>query len=311
MTHDPKIDVSVGRFTAGSITLLQPQQLVAERALDGILLTLPCQIQLDRVSFRPMDAVPAPKTAAVVLTRLRAAVRWRGLFIGMARSEYDYRSNPAAQLGHLRLHLPASSIWHIERDRDGDDVAVDVEIRGDLHVTVPFDNLAIATANGIGNIVGAPYDYISPPSPVAEGRKVTYPAAAWVDMLQKTGLGENVVVEIPLPPAPPDDDWKEVWKHLRAARDALAHGGATNWGHVVVESRKALEVWQGIEAHAIMEDPNRRRRDRDDDERLRSIRRYLHEFAHLSAHPGAFAATRDDAVLVLSTVAALLARRNP
>jgi hypothetical protein len=83
----------------------------------------------------------------------------------------------------------------------------------------------------------------------------------------------------------------------------------------VAAVRLALEKWQGIEkedmgpgwkAPSMIE-----RKDRTKRQRLDNVRWHLYQCAHLGPHSSAEDWTRDDAVLLLSTLAALLAERKP
>jgi hypothetical protein len=134
-----------------------------------------------------------------------------------------------------------------------------------------------------------------------------YPAETWVKALRSVGAAENVVVEIPLPPAPPAP-WDEVWQFLVKARDSFERGGSTGWEGCVVGVRQALEKWRDIEAPQIgPTDPTQRTKA----ERIDNLRAALHSCTHVWIHGQAADCTRDDAVLMLTTLSALLAERNP
>lgn len=133
-------------------------------------------------------------------------------------------------------------------------------------------------------------------------------------MLRKLGIRENVLVEVPLLGSP-SPDWDEVWQGLIDARTAFEHGGSTGWKGCVTGARLALEKWQQMEP----EDkgpgwvaPSRADREaRTKKQRLDNLRWHLLQVAHLGAHTGAENWTRDDALLLLSTLSVLLAERNP
>src|SRR5262249_49230904 len=143
---------------------------------------------------------------------------------------------------------------------------------------------------------------------------ITYPKEVWVKMLRGLGVAENVLVEVPLPGSP-SPDWDGVWKALVDARNAFEQGGSTGWKGCVTAVRLALETWQGIEKEQMgpgWSAPSQAdRRARTKKERLDNLRWHLLQIAHLGAHTGAEEWSRDDALLMLSTLSALLAERKP
>lgn len=143
---------------------------------------------------------------------------------------------------------------------------------------------------------------------------VRYSKEVWVKMLRSLGVAENVLVEIPLPgcPAP---EWDGVWKGLLDARNAFEQGGETGWKGCVMGVRLALEKWQKIEKEDMgpgWKSPTLQEREaRTKKQRLDNLRWHLQQAAHRSAHTPADEWTRDDALLLLSTLSALLAERKP
>jgi hypothetical protein len=76
-----------------------------------------------------------------------------------------------------------------------------------------------------------------------------------------------------------------------------------------VKVRHALELWNGLEPERKLlagQDVKGRTRE----ERLDGLRWHLHQCAHLAAHPGG-GWSRDEALLMLSTLSAMLALRRP
>lgn len=136
----------------------------------------------------------------------------------------------------------------------------------------------------------------------------------WVEQLRKIDFLENILIEIPLPTSPAFP-WNEVWKALVDARDAFEKGGTTAWKDSVVSCRLALEKWQGIEKEDMgpgWKSPSPAdRRLRTKEQRLDNIRWHLLQLAHDSAHSHADKWSREDALIMLSTLSALLAERNP
>lgn len=135
---------------------------------------------------------------------------------------------------------------------------------------------------------------------------VSYPKETWVRELRKIGVLENVLVEVPLPISPPAP-WDRVWQNLITAREAFEQGGSTGWNGCVLAVRQALEKWKDIEGEETgSADP----KDRSKPERFNNLRLALHRCTHAWVHDRD-QCTRDDALLMLSTLSALLAERKP
>lgn len=143
---------------------------------------------------------------------------------------------------------------------------------------------------------------------------ISFPIEVWLSRLRTLGVLENVLVEIPLPSSPPSP-WDGVWGALLDARIAFERGGTTGWNECVRSSRLALERWRLIEREDNGQgwqapNPNDLRQ-RSKPQRIDNIRWYLMQLAHQAPHTGSDEWTRDDALLMLSTLSSLLAERKP
>ncbi len=143
---------------------------------------------------------------------------------------------------------------------------------------------------------------------------ISFPKETWVKKLRTFGVLENILVEIPLPSSPPAP-WDKVWKAFIEARQSFEQGGSTAWKNCVVSSRLALELWQKIEKEDMgagwksPSPPDRQSRTKE--QRLDNIRWHLLQYAHYSAHSHADMWTRKDALLMLTMLSTLLAKREP
>lgn len=144
--------------------------------------------------------------------------------------------------------------------------------------------------------------------------QVTYPREVWIRMLQSLGVAENVLVEVPLP-GNPSGDWDPVWRALIDARNYFEQGGTTGWKGCVGSVRLALEKWQGIEQPDMgpgWKPPTRPEKEsRTKEQRLDNLRWHLYQMAHQGPHTHTDLWTRDDALLMISTLSALLTERKP
>lgn len=273
---------------AGRITFPQaPTALRARRIFDGLAFTIPMVASLDE----------DPKPFQV--SQIRATVLFQGIDLGVA---FDFKVHDSRRSndGSLELRLPTHAIRHIERVRAGGNVTFELHLHCELSRLVPQKEGPFVLQTEL-----QPNDFKG---------TVTYPKELWVNLLNETGFGENVVVEIPLPPNP-GPSWQPIWKALATARDGLKYGGDTAWKAAIVECRHALELWQKLEREdhgpgwSSPSSTDRAARTRQ--QRLDNLRWDLLQCAHEAAHTPADKWTRDDAVLILATLSSLLAIRNP
>lgn len=190
-----------------------------------------------------------------------------------------------------------------EKFRDGRVPQLEVELRGELCYLLP----------GIHpqrDVRSEPQQFY----PHHGNVQITYPREVWIRMLQKLGVAENVLVEVPLP-GNPSGDWDAVWRALIDARNYFEQGGETGWKGCVASVRLALEKWRDVEAENAgpgFVRPNRQDLEaRTKKQRLDQLRWDLLQMAHQGAHTHTDLWTRDDALLMLSTLSALLAERQP
>jgi hypothetical protein len=293
MTNTPEHTLDVNRYGVGAIRFPAARSLQALRTLDGLVLTIPGEIELhnnDQVVGKPL------------VLNVRAAVSSFGEQVGIAEERGLHAAECKRSIS-LALPLAAQVLRELERRRNGGDLTLllELEIRLCVLRSAPF------VENGrqvFKPVQGEPVvDY--------SALTVTLEARAWANMLNATGFGENVFVEIPIPPCP-GPPWDEVWRALRNARDMLNRGGTTAWKGVISECRTAMEKWRHIEADLPPTTDDRDQRNaRTWRQRLDHLRWHLHHLASDGVHGHADEYERKDAVLVLATLAGLLAVRNP
>lgn len=130
----------------------------------------------------------------------------------------------------------------------------------------------------------------------------------WVNPLRSAGLSCSLLVEIPFPTS-----GEVVDEGLRALSDALSsfeNGGATAWKDCVGHLRSYLEKWNKQQPNAPKEPKDGSPADRD--WKLLNLRDALYKTCHYWVHESASACGRDDALLLMSSVAGLLrAYRSP
>lgn len=297
MTNDPNKSVTWHAFqfsnnyhhhqgcqSAATVLLPQAHPLRAKKLVDGIALTIPMEIEVT-------------KQPAFQISDIRCIVSFEDAEICTAL-DYNIYGPGRHCSTELVAHLPANAIRHIERIRAG--AAAKFSFKVYCNVTRVFEK----EEKVFGTV----------PQSFSFDATVSYPREAWVGMLNATGMGDNVVVEIPLPPCP-SDEWRPIWKAIATARDSLKHGGETAWKSAIVECRHALESWQKLEqedhgpgwkAPTPMERSQRTRQ-----QRLDNLRWDLLQCAHEAAHSPADKWSRDDAILILAALASLMQIRKP
>lgn len=286
----------------GNIGLDDPRELRARQTFDGLILSLPVEVAVER---------PRSLAGFPIVSNVRANVSAFSKDIGVARAFDDFYPEGKHD-SSLDLSLPAAVVRRIETERNGGSFELSMRVQAVLHVLRSVDLapelLTPETTGRVSKLV------VGEPARVIGDVRVTVEPQVWATMLNATGLGENVFVEIPLPPRPAPE-WQDVWKALRTAREALNRGGSTAWKTAVSECRIALERWEQLE-HVDHGDggltANRDQREaRSVRQRRDALRWHVHQLAHYFQHSHAEECARDDAVIVLAALAGLLAVRKP
>lgn len=193
-----------------------------------------------------------------------------------------------------------SALTTFEKIRDGKSPKLKIKLHGEVCWLLPYND-------GNNRVRTEPYS-------IARDVHITYPTEVWIKMLRGLQVAENILVEIPLPNSPPAP-WDEVWNALVEARNAFEQGGSTGWKSCANAVRLALENWQKIEKEdmgpgwkspTVQERENRTKRQRFD-----NLRWHLLQCAHLAPHSSADEWSRDDALLMISTLSTLLVEREP
>ncbi len=291
------VDVSdVNGTRVGSVVFDEsPRDLNAQRTPTGFRLLLPTTMNLEWGND--------PRRQGM-LSNLRCFLHSVGpgsIEIGVARDEGYYTA------AKPRLSVPGNVWWRgdyavlvlFEKLRDGKPPKFQIQVEAEYcRLLMDGGSEALRTA----------------PHPTRGTTEVTYPADVWTRMIRSLGIAETVLIEIPVSQTPPAP-WDEAWKYLSEAREALEKGGSTGWNSCVTAVRKALQAWQNIEKEDM--GPGWKRADQKDLEartlkqRLDNLRWHLLQCAHLAPHSPADDWKREDAVLMIATLSALLGKRSP
>jgi hypothetical protein len=278
------------REEVGSVTFDQPEKTLAGiRTASGFRVHLPASVTLRA----PQDQSP------LLLENLQATVSASGVEIGVARYSNSIRTP------HEKLPIQFVWDWSLqafavyESIRAGREPQFSVMLSGDIRFILPGQGWKQPCSMALPSI---------------QHGVIKYSRDAWTNMLRELNLQDTILVEIPFPSDPPSG-WEPVWQALKDARDSFDTGGSTGWKNSVASVRHALEEWQGIERED--HGPGWHRpasgelQNRTKTQRIDNIRWHLIQLAHYAAHTKADEWTRDDAVLALSTLCALLAVRKP
>jgi hypothetical protein len=275
--------------------------LHAYRAASGFTLRLPAMIQTisvphgePRIMISNLQGEVQVKDASGSLTQV-GRLRCDEWVTGYTHRppENSYRSEN--EIG-LVWSGTLADLALVEQARDGRPPTLQINLRGEYCFLLPIQSPE-------REVRSAPQRLYSSRGQI----ELSYSRDVWVEMLRRLGAAENVLVEIPLPGRSADARWDGVWEALIAARRAFEQGGSSGWQSCAVQVRRALEQWRDIDP---MNTGPSVVKQRSKLERYNNLRLALYESTHNFIHPQD-EANRDDALLLLSTLSALLAERKP
>jgi len=325
---DYDIEIEHGSQRVGSVTIVKnPQQLYGLRTVSGFEIQVPIILTLRvRPKDEPMLMVNHFRGKVFVqsedgsLLNVGYLTNEERHIAGITRGEgYD---NPS----DTRLEWRGSlyDIAYIEKARNGQTPKLQMQLEGDWCFLVrneveiteeQWNQLTEPQRRRFNELTS--FRIPTDTQRVVSRRgfiEVPYPREVWIDLVRKLGIAENVLVEVPLPTSPPEP-WSGVWNALVNARNAFEQGGNSGWQGTVTSVRLALEKWRAIEKEDLgagWKAPSPADREsRSKKERLDAVRWHLMQTAHLGPHTGAEEWSRDDALLMLSTLSGLLAVRKP
>jgi hypothetical protein len=292
------IDITVNRTHRGTIEINDEfDRLMCNRTAEGFYIGLPAKVNL-RATTEHVGWHMVRNLRGELYMRHRTD---SPIEVGLVQNPGFYIGTPECSTATSLVWIGSpQSLALVEKLRDGRSADFQLWLHGEWCALVEY---------------GASSSRI-PTEPTAfHGcAEISYPIEVWTYMLRELHMAENVFVEIPLSIAPPSP-WDEVWQALIEARDAFERGGSTGWKGCVTAVRLALERWQGIEKEDMgpgWTSPSRNdRSQRTKRQRLDNLRWHLLQIAHLGAHSAAQDWSRDDALLLLSTLSSLLAERKP
>jgi hypothetical protein len=142
--------------------------------------------------------------------------------------------------------------------------------------------------------------------------QIRFAKEQWVAVLRALKVTNSLLVEIAIP-FTPRPGWEDVFAYLSEARNSFLQGGESGWKGCVVAVREGLKKWDEIERVDVarLGENSTARQNRTKDERVDFLRNHLHQLANFGPHSRAEIWTREDALLVLATMASLLSQRNP
>jgi hypothetical protein len=282
-------DITLGGEAVGSVTFTQPDaRFEANRTAWGFRIDIPAA-----VTFTP----PTGSGAPLLLENLRATFS-------------------AADGGGQYLEIGASTYWHTLRTTARDQ-PISFSWDWTLAALAFYEQLRAGREPKFRVMVSGDIRYVLAGEPGREpcsvaslfhsSCEIAYSQKAWTEMLRQLNMEDAVLVEIPFAADPPSG-WEPVWSALRDARDSFDAGGSTGWKNCVASVRHALEEWRQIEKED--QGPSDLK-SRTKAQRIDALRWTFMQFAHFAPHTRADEWTRDDALLALSTLSALIAVRKP
>ena len=287
------------RTQIGAITFdPSPEQLSARRTAGGFELTFPITVTL---GFEAMSD-PQPLVTDLSATITAINDQQNGLVLGRGQQEGWFTGAVPSSNAPTGLvwAAPLAALAAYEKFRDVQRPRFRIAILGQLSFLLPSPGRRVRTES----------------RQVHGEVAITYPTEVWVRAVRDVGLSQAIYLEVPLPSSPLNP-WDAGWRSVAEAATAFERGGETSRKAAILAVRQALDGWRQIEGGREDLGPGWKQPDKKDREartarqRLDAIRWHLREFAHLAAHSGAEHWSREDAVLLLSSMSALLARRRP
>jgi hypothetical protein len=290
-----QINITFGNETVGSVRFTQPETgLSAVRTASGFRVQIPTAITF---------SAPSGSGLPLTLENLRVTIHADQTEIGTAWSGSTLSTPMREAPSQFSWDWTLDAFAFYERVRAGREPKFRLQLCGDIRY--------ILVAQG-GSRTGR--EPCSIARSFCEWGEVGYSQRVWTKMMRDLNLRDSILVEIPFPSDPPTG-WEPVWEALRDARESFDTGGSTGWKSAVTSVRLALEEWRKLEK----EDPGPGwqapkvpdLQSRTKSQRIDNIRWHLIQLAHYAAHTRADEWTRDDALLLLSTLCSLLAVRKP
>jgi hypothetical protein len=288
---DAVIPLVVDNVRVGTVTF-DPTKLTATRSGDAVRMGLPITIELK------WTEPPAPRP---LLSDLRCTIHILRpgndpLELGMAFDEEHYMPAKGGSQnirGNLFWRVSYATLALIEKIREGKPPTFRIDLSASICDLLP-------TKNGWRELRTAP-------KTVTGMTHIGYSLEAWTAMRRSVNISQHVLLDIPFPTTAPPG-WENVWKHVMDAVASFEQGGYVAWKNCVTSVREALTEWAKLEAPNLgPQAPQQRTLP----ERVDHVRKQLRNLANLGPHGHAENWTRDDALLVLATLCALLARRHP
>lgn len=295
-----KVEIRIDSYHVGKIIFNEaPQRLHAVRTCDGVQIMIPATLELHP------EVVKSP---CLLLNNLHGSISIYAADQRQKTKFADIRCDNSFDAVGPRNSVQAtfyadstlSALACLEKIREGQSPSLDVQVKGEICHLYSFEGLRPR--------------FRTEPIGFYDTARVKYSTELWVEMLRSVNVTESVYLEIPLTTSPPDP-WDKVWSALLEARDAFERGGSTGWKGCVSAVRLALEKWRDIEGEDMgpgwTSPPKNDRESRTKAQRIDNLRWHLMQCAHLAPHSDADGWNREDAVLMLSTAAALLSVRKP
>jgi len=283
------LKIEVDRRTVGAWTFDEaPPQLKGTRTADGAAITLPATLRLKWYDEE-----------LALVSRLRANVYTEdGLELGQAVSDEYFRpSKPEGEFqANLTWRVSFAALAQFEQKRNGRPPVLVLHCLAEVsHLQPPPRDRYVTFA-------------LVPPMLERNQLRVCYPREKWVELLRELKVAENILLEMPMPPAR-SAPWDKVWNATLDARNSFDQGGETGWKGCITSIRLALEAWREIEKEDL--GPQQDKQQRTKAQRLDHLRYDLLQVAHLAAHTPASEWTRDDAQALLAMLSSLLLMRRP
>jgi len=283
VVHNNGMDINFGQRRIATLRFQVEGQISAWKEFDCVTLQIPIHAE--------MQAEPTStwlcQNINLELFGIQSGGGERLICTGPMREILQSRRGHYDLARQVPLRCTSRAIAEYERLRDGNPVGLRLKFTAQVH------ELQVGTDHR---------KMLCEPLYVWGQEDVRADQSKWTTALRNAGLSASVLFEVPLPMTGEIED--DALKALTSAFSSFENGGTTAWKDSVGHLRPFLEKWKTASPNTSLEPRDGSAADRE--WKLLNLRDALHKCCNFWIHEAASECGRDDALLIVSTFAALL-----
>jgi hypothetical protein len=277
------MNIDFGQRTVATLRLQVEGQISAWKEFDCVTLQIPIRTEI----YAEPTSTWLCQNIALELFGVQPGGSERLICAGPMNEVLEPRRGHYAFDRQVPFRCTPNAIAEYENLRSGNPVMFRLKFRGQIH------ELQAGTEHR---------KMLCEPLNVWGQEDVVADKAKWIAALRSAGLSVSVLFEVPLPVTGEIQD--EALIALKSAFSSFENGGTTAWKDSVGHLRAFLEKWKKAQSNTSPETKDGSAADRE--WKLLNLRDGLLKCCHFWMHEAASECGRDDALLILSTFAALL-----